>query len=181
MENKHVEHYYLLVKCSKGDHQAQFELYKLYASLMYNVAYRIMGNRFDAEDALQEAFVKAFMKISSFKGEATFGSWLKRIVVNQCISELRKKKWNMQPLTPKIEEIQNEDCEFEIDEQFPIEKVMLAVESLPNGARLVFVLKAIEEYKFTDISQILGNSESNCKVQYHRAKKLLSEKLKATN
>jgi RNA polymerase sigma-70 factor (ECF subfamily) len=168
----------LIEKCKRGDTQAQHELYKQYVHAMYNVAYRICGNRYDAEDVLQESFLKAFTKLSSFKGEASFGSWLKRIVVNQSITAMRSRKGFLSPLTPAIESNTKEEADTWIDEDFPMEKVIQAIESLPDGARTVFTLKAIEEYKFSEISEMLGLSETNCKVQYHRSKKLLNEKLK---
>jgi len=144
---------------------------------MYNIAYRITGTQPDAEDAIQEAFIKAFQKIGSFKGEATFGAWLKRIVVNQCISDIRKRKTHFEEFGIEAErKVENED-EPDIDEKVPIKKVMNAIDELPEGARVVFTLKAVEEYKFKEIAAMLNLSESNCKVQYHRSKKLLSKKL----
>ncbi|MBI9068344.1 MAG: RNA polymerase sigma factor [Salinivirgaceae bacterium] len=169
----------LIAKCKKGDSKAQYQLYMLYVDAMYNVAYRFMQSKFDAEDALQEAFVKAFQKISSFKGESTFGAWLKRIVVNHCLSEIRKCKITFKD----IDEIPNKDIfedDVRIEDETPIEIVKKAIDELPQGARMVFTLKAIEEYKFSEISEMLALSESNCKVQYHRSKKLLREKLRNT-
>lgn len=144
---------------------------------MFNVAFRITGNTFEAEDAVQEAFIKVFQKIASFKGDATFGSWLKRIVVNQCISEIRKKKFQFKP----IDELEERNALIEedvlLEDEFPLKKVLDAIENLPKGARVVFTLKAIEEYKFTEISEMLNLSVSNCKVQYHRSKKILKQTL----
>lgn len=167
----------LIKKCRKGDTKAQYQLYQQYVDAMYNVAYRLTGSQFDAEDALQEAFVKAFQKISSFKGESTFGAWLKRIVVNQCLSELRKRKTHFQDIDPTTENILASDEDVSLDEQIPIDEVRKAISELPEGARIVFTLRAIEEYKFNEIAELLNQSVSNCKVQYHRSKKLLNEKL----
>ena len=176
--NKTIYQDILVQKCKKGDSKAQYSLYQQYVKQMYNVAYRITGNSFEAEDALQEAFIKAFQKISSFKGNSTFGAWLKRIVVNQCISEQRKNKYQFH----SIEEMEGQNVlvedEVVIEENYPMEKVQKAIETLPEGARVVFTLKAIEEYKFSEISDMLNLSVSNCKVQYHRSKKLLNEKLR---
>ncbi len=168
----------LIEQCIQGNTRAQHELYLQYAHAMYNVAYRICGNKYDAEDILQDSFLKAFTKLSSFKGEASFGSWLKRIVVNQCISAMRNRKGFFTQITSAVEVTTSEDEDFQLDELFPMEKVLQAIESLPDGARAVFTLRAIEEYKFAEISEMLGLSETNCKVQYHRSKKLLNEKLK---
>ncbi len=167
----------LVQKCKKGDSKAQYNLYQQYVKQMYNVAYRITENSFEAEDAVQEAFIKAFQKIGSFKGNSTFGVWLKRIVINQCISEQRKNKYQFH----SIDELEGQKIliidEVVIEDSFPIEKVHEAIETLPEGARVVFTLKAIEEYKFSEISDMLNLSVSNCKVQYHRSKKLLNERL----
>lgn len=168
----------LVAKCKKNDSKAQYQLFQLYAKQMFNVAFRICGNTFEAEDAVQEAFIKAFKSMSSFKGNATFGAWLKRIVVNQSISELRKQKQIFLSIDEYEEPQLRVEDEVEIEEAFPMEKVRNAIESLPEGARVVFTLKAIEEYKFKEISEMLDLSVSNCKVQYHRSKKLLNKNLK---
>lgn len=167
----------LIKQCRKGNALAQYQLYEQYADAMYNIAYRITGNQPDAEDALQEAFVKAFRKIGSFKGDSTPGAWLKRIVVNQCLSDLRKKKVVFEPINDERINEQKTENEPAIDEKIPMHKVMNAIEELPDGARVVFTLKAIEEYKFKEIAAMLNQTESNCKVQYHRSKKILSKKL----
>jgi len=82
----------LIERCEKGDNAAQFELYKQYYKAMYNTALRIVNNSFEAEDIMQESFLSAFTKLDSFSGTVTFGAWLKRIVVNNSITALKKKK-----------------------------------------------------------------------------------------
>lgn len=141
---------------------------------MVNVAYRISGNVFDAEDLVQEAFLKAFKKLKTYKGESTFGAWLKRIVVNEALGFLRKQKVVLEPLNA---EIFAKEEEFEFESNLVIEDVMLAVNELPDGARVVFCLKAIEDYKLFEVANMLNISLSNTKVQYFRAKQLLREKL----
>lgn len=178
MEHQNTLQDRLIARCRKGDSRAQYELYQQYVASMYNVAFRLTGNQFDAEDNLQEAFIKAFQNLRSFKGTSTFGAWLKRIVINQCISHLRKQKYFVEPITDSVVFEMHEE-EVDLDEQVPIHRVMKAIEALPEGARIVFTLKAIEDYKFREIAEMLGLSESNCKVQYHRSKKLLNELLKA--
>ena len=82
----------LIEECRKGNSKAQFRLYNQYSKAMYNLAYRILNNREDAEDILQETFVECFRNIDSFRFESTFGAWLKKILVNKCINQIRKKK-----------------------------------------------------------------------------------------
>ena len=172
-----IDQHTLINKCKKGDSKAQFILFQQYVKQMYNVAFRITGNTFEAEDAVQEAFIKVFQKMDSFKGDATFGAWLKRIVVNQCISDLRKNKFQFKPIDELEEQKLLVEEEVMLDDNLPMEKVQKAIEALPKGARMVFTLKAIEEYKFSEISEMLNLSISNCKVQYHRSKKLLKANL----
>jgi len=166
----------LLEQCKKGDERAQYALHQQYVHGMYNVAYRIVGNQFDAEDVVQEAFVKAFNKLVNLKEAKAFGSWLKQIVVNQAISNIRKHKHfkcaleTVDVLPDMVEEVDVSD--------FPMEKVMRSIMELPQGARVVFTLRVIEGYKFNEIAQMTGQTENNCKVQFHRSKKLLNNKLK---
>jgi RNA polymerase sigma factor (sigma-70 family) len=90
--DKHVE---LVSECRRGSRKAQFELYKLYATAMYNVALRIVNDDAEAEDVLQEAFLDAFGRIADFRQETTFGLWLKQIVINRAINYLRKRKMSL--------------------------------------------------------------------------------------
>ena len=139
-----------------------------------------MNNREDAEDMLQEAFSYAFGKIGGFRFESSFGVWLKQIAVNSCINELKRKKTKLSYfedislIDSKEEEKEGKD-EKEI--QFEVQKVLKAVENLPEGFRLVFSLYLLEGYDHTEISQILGISESTSKTQYLRAKRKIKELL----
>jgi RNA polymerase sigma factor (sigma-70 family) len=85
-------HLDLIEACKKGDQKAQFELYRLYYVAMYNTTLRIVGDSDDAEDVMQEAFLKAFTKLDSYRKEVSFGAWLKRIVINKALDFLRLKK-----------------------------------------------------------------------------------------
>ncbi len=168
----------LLEQCKNGDERARFAVYKQYVNAMYNSAFRIVGNQFDAEDVVQDAFVKAFKKINTLKELKAFSSWLKQIVVNESISLIRKQKRLLIAVESPGELPDLEEPEEELD--FPMAKVMAAVMELPEGARVVFTLRVIEDYKFNDIAQITGQTVNNCKVQFHRSKKLLNSKLKNT-
>ncbi|MBC8109780.1 MAG: sigma-70 family RNA polymerase sigma factor, partial [Verrucomicrobia bacterium] len=88
----------IVERCKSGDRKAQYEIYKLYAKAMFNVSLRITHDHTEAEDVLQEAFLSAFQHIDSFQYQASFGSWLKKIVVNQAISRLRKRKIETDPI-----------------------------------------------------------------------------------
>lgn len=144
---------------------------------MYNVCTRMLGDTDLAADALQEAFISAFRKLDSFEGRASFGAWLKRIVVNRCLSHLNK-----QPLW-------EESLEADMHEQLvadPLpgpageinsQRIHAAIKSLPKGCRIIFSLYQLEGYDHQEISEILNITVSTSKSQYHRAKKLLQQKL----
>ena len=159
----------LIEECRKGSSKAQFSLYNKYSKAMYNLAFRILNNREDTEDILQEAFVECFRNIKSFRFESTFGAWLKKIVVNKCINHIKKRKIDLEyyetlPVTVYEEE---ENVEYET------EKIFRGIEKLPDGYRIILTLYLLEGYDHTEISQILGISESTSKSQYSRAKEKL--------
>jgi RNA polymerase sigma factor (sigma-70 family) len=165
-------HHSLVERCKKGDRKAQYKLYRLYAKAMFNIAMRITNDYMEAEDVLQEAFVRAFRKLESFKGDATFGAWLKRIVVNTAINQLRKKRLEFKELDEEKLEIPDEksperDCQWEMSE------IRQAIASLPEGYRVVFSLYCLEGYDHAEIASILEISEATSKSQYSRAKKKL--------
>ena len=159
----------LIEECRKGSSKAQFRLYDQYSKAMYNLAYRILNNREDAEDILQEAFVECFRNIDSFRFESTFGAWLKKIILNKCLNHIKKKKIDLtlcETLPPVIYE-EDEEVKYET------EKIFKSIEMLPDGYRIILTLYLIEGYDHSEISQILGITESTSKSQYSRAKEKL--------
>ncbi len=144
-------------------------LYKQYSKAMYNLAYRMMNNREDAEDILQETFTECFRKIETFRFESTFGAWLKSILLNRCINQIRKKKAEL-VYYENIPAIASEDEEEII---YDTDKIFKGIEQLPDGYRIVLTLYLLEGYDHTEISQIMGISESTSKSQYSRAKEKL--------
>lgn len=169
-------HQNLIRKCREGDSRSQYRLYKMYSKAMFNIAIRLLANRMDAEDILQEAFVSAFRKIGDFRGDSAFGAWLKRIVINHCISFLKSKKQLFDDFSENYENLpdenpENDNCRFEP------EFLHEMIKSLPDGSRIVLNLFLLEDYKHREIAQMLGISESTSKSQYQRALMLLKEKL----
>ena len=163
-----------IIELSKArNSQAQFQLYQLYAKAMYNVCYRIMNNREEAEDMLQESFTEAFMKIDTFRFESTFGAWLKRITVNKCINALKRRKAEL-VYTDTVSDDGYEEKEFD-PRGLTVEQVQHALEEMPEGYRLVFSLFLLEGYDHGEIAQILGISESTSKSQYARARKKIQQ------
>lgn len=162
--------------CKKGDTIAQYTLYNQYSKAMYNLAYRMMNNREDAEDILQESFADAFRKLASFRFESSFGAWLKTIIINRSINKLKKKKTEL--FTNYLPDKEAYD-QADTDDSFKgdAKKVFKAIEKLPNGYRIVFTLYLLEGYDHSEIAQILRISESTSKTQYLRAKMKLKQLL----
>ncbi len=164
-------HASLIEECRKGSSKAQFRLYNQYSKAMYNLAYRILNNREDAEDILQEAFVECFRNLESFRFESTFGAWLKKILVNKCINHIKKKKIDLTLVEELPPVIYEEDEEKEV--AYSAEKIIKSIELLPDGYRIILTLYLLEGYDHGEISQILGITESTSKSQYSRAKEKL--------
>lgn len=156
----------LIEECRQGSTRAQFRLYNQYSKAMYNLAYRILNNREDAEDILQEAFVDCFRNLNTFRFESTFGAWLKKIIVNKCINQLKKKKIDLTLCENLPVDIYEEDNEFIYDTT----RIFKGIEKLPDGYRVILTLYLLEGYDHQEIAQILGITESTSKSQYSRAK-----------
>lgn len=168
-ETIHI-HQELVEKSKRGERLAQYQLYQLYSKAMFNICYRMMNGREEAEDMLQEAFTTVFHRLDSFRNESTIGAWIKRIVVNQCINELKRKKLD---LTFRDDVAGFEGAEEEVDDshiQYEVSRIRTAMEALPQGYRIIFSLYLLEGYDHREISEILNISESTSKTQYLRAK-----------
>lgn len=159
-------HNELIEECKNNSRKAQFRIYKLYSKAMYNLAYRFMNNHEDAQDMLQETFIECFRNIRSFRFESTFGLWLKRILINHCINQIRKKKIDIS----YYEALPESAVEEEVEITFNISEVFSNIERLPDGYRIILTLYLLEGYDHCEISRILGISESTSKSQYFRAK-----------
>lgn len=164
----------LVEKSKLGDRNAQYKLYELYVDAMYNVSMRMMRIKEDAEDVVQDSFIEAFNNLSSFRYESTFGSWLKRIVVNKCINQLKKKKIPIVPIENEMYRIKNEE-EDEKADAMDMKKIIKSIQLLPAGYQQIINLYLIEGYDHVEISEILNITLSTSKSQYHRAKKKLIE------
>lgn len=167
----------LVEKSKLGDRNAQYNLYELYVDAMYNVSMRMMQIKEDAEDVVQDSFIEAFNNLSSFRYESTFGSWLKRIVVNKSINQLKKKKIPIVPIENEMYHIKN-DIEDEKVDVMDIKNVIKGIGLLPAGYQQIINLYLIEGYDHVEISEILDITSSTSKSQYHRAKKKLIEIIK---
>lgn len=132
----------LLQRCESGEQSAQLEIYKRYYKAMYNTALRILNNSYDAEDMMQESFLIAFTKLSTFKGEVTFGSWLKRIVINKCLTQLKKNKRFAEV---KLEVAREEEVELELVDysSVKLDTVLKKINELKENYRVALTLHLI--------------------------------------
>ena len=136
---------------------------------MFNTALRIIGDEMEAEDALQDAFVSAFQNLKSYREDASFGAWLKRIVINKALSQVQRIKKDLM----LAQDMKEEASDFEPEKSEPaysVEQVRRAMNELPSGFRTVLSLYLFEGYDHKEISEILGITESTSKSQYKRAK-----------
>jgi len=166
----------LINKCKKGNVKAFKSLYDLHKEKLYNVAYRILGNHEDTEDSLQDVFIIIYQKITDFRGDAAFSTWLYRIAVNTCLNKLRMSKPN----------INSEFSENEINRDFPYVKkndqmtnmiLDQEIQNLPTGYRTVFILYEVEGFTHEEIGEILDISAGTSKSQLSRAKHRLKKRL----
>lgn len=144
---------------------------------MFCVAMRLVKNEADAEDLTQEAFIKAFRKIDQYKGEVTFGAWLKRIVVNRCIDFLKARRQHFVELEEHRLTVA-EDTSWEVEAPVGVEAVYQAIGELPEKYRYVVQLFLVEGYDHAEISEILGIRETTCRTRLMRGKGYLKELLK---
>jgi RNA polymerase sigma-70 factor (ECF subfamily) len=158
-------------RCKNGDSRGYSELYHQYSRAMFSTCFRLLNNFPEAEDVLQEAFTDAFRHLHSFQYKCSFGGWLKQIVVNKCISHLRKNKIKFIEIGPAIaDEIPENEETNEVDIQLQVQDVKDAIQQLPNGYRTVLSLHLLEGYDHEEISEILGITHSTSRTQYKRAK-----------
>ena len=166
----------LIKECVKGNAKAQRFLFDKFAPKMLTVCIRYAKNKSDAEDVLQDAFIKVFNKISEFKNEGSLEGWIRRIMVNTSLDQIRKNSkfsndTNLEAVSYKLE---NNDFTFE---NLVSEDLLKLINSMPNGYRIVFNMFAIEGYSHQEIASTLGVTENTSKSQYLRARSFLKNEL----
>ncbi len=173
-----LEEQELVRRCLRRDDRAQMRLYRKYVQAMYNTVVRMVPNKMDAEDIIQEVFVKVFQQLNKFRGESTLGAWIKRITVNTTLNFIRQRK--------EIKFMENEEWDRSnllqeekiIDPEFSMKQVHHAIKKLPDGCRVVLNLYLLEGYQHQEIASILKITESTSKTQYRRGKQLLANELR---
>jgi RNA polymerase sigma-70 factor (ECF subfamily) len=166
----------LIVGCLQGNRRMQEELYRRFSPRMYAVCLRYAGNAEEAEDILQEGFIKVFKKLDSFRSEGSFEGWMRRIFVNTAIEHFRRKRY-MMPVTER-EENTFEGKYLSVLDDLAAMDIMALVQELSPGYRTVFNMYVVEGYTHKEIADMLGISEGTSKSQLSRAKVILQDMIK---
>ncbi|NDV78700.1 RNA polymerase sigma factor [Dysgonomonas sp. 511] len=167
----------IIGQCRKGEHRAQMQLYNAFYKRVYNSCFRILRDSLEAEDAMQESFLKALTRLHDYDETIAFGAWLVRIAINTSIDKLRKKEKNVITLNEDmgynaIADNDSDDWEYIVGK---VEQVKMAIEKLPEASRLVINLYLIEGYDHEEMAEILKIPTGTVRVQYMRAKQKLIE------
>ncbi len=169
----------IIEQCKQNNRKAQLQLYNQYCNGMYIVAKRFVKDKDDAEDVVQEAFIKAFFKLDQYKAEVTFGAWLKRIVINKSLDFLKSKKQHLVELDEvhlKVIDTAHDD-KWLVDDAITLNDVKKAINELPDKYQYVVMLYLIEGYDHQEISEILNITQVASRTQLSRGKVKLQELL----
>jgi RNA polymerase sigma factor (sigma-70 family) len=161
----------LIENCIRGNRASQKDLYNLFAPKMFAVCIRYAKSQMDAEDILQEGFVKLFNNLSRFRGEGSFEGWVRRIFVNTAIEHIRRKNINTS-VSEGIENSVKDTYKNALDNLYE-KDILSTAKNLSDGYRTVFTMYAVEGYSHKEIAKHLGITESTSKSQFSRAKALL--------
>lgn len=157
------------------------EVYNRYYKAMYNASLRIVKDSFEAEDIMQDSFLTAFTKLDSLKESVTFGSWLKRIVINNSIYHYNKSnKYNEIALDDVLFKVEDKDDGFASDHEFTnlkAQQIMETMKTLKDNYRVSLTLHLVEGYDYDEISKIMNITYANCRTTISRAKESLRQKL----
>lgn len=165
----------LIKGCLKRERSAQQQLFDLYSSKMYGICYRYVKHAMEAEDILVTAFTKIFERIDQFKGEGSFEGWIRRIMVNEALTYLRKSR--AMYLETDLEQADREPDYDKLSDHLEAEDLLNMIQELPAGYRLVFNMYAIDGYSHKEIAEQLGISENTSKSQLSRARVYLQKML----
>ncbi|MEM7185910.1 MAG: RNA polymerase sigma factor [Bacteroidota bacterium] len=169
----HKNYQRLIGKVRKGNRKAQHELYELFAPKMLSVCRQYLKKDELAEEVMLNGFLKVFTRLETYKNEGSFEGWIRRIMVNESISQLRKEK---KLLFDEEREVENSaDRVAYIETELEVEEIQRLIDTLPDGYKTVFVLYAVEGYKHSEISELLQISESTSKTQLFKARKILQK------
>jgi RNA polymerase sigma-70 factor (ECF subfamily) len=167
----------LIKRCKKNDLRSQKLLYEMFSKVLFSISLKYSRNYDEAEDNLQDAFIKIFEKIHQFKDKGSFEGWLKRIMINTCLQRYRKQK---------VFELVNEEAlkaeEVYVEDQpYSLQFLLQCIQSLPDRYRLVFNLYTLDGYSHKEIATRLQISEGTSKSNLSRAKEILRRKITQSN
>jgi RNA polymerase sigma-70 factor (ECF subfamily) len=171
--NLHQEEREIISLAVENNRHAQQKIYTKYASKMLSVCRQYIKDLHHAEDLMITAFMKVFANLKKFEHKGSFEGWIRRIMVNECISYIRAQK----KVSFLEDEYYVEDSFNNIESNLSVDDIQNLIDSLPEGYKMVFNLYAIEGYKHQEIGEILGISESTSKSQLHHARKMLQEQV----
>lgn len=166
----------LLQGCQRGDAALQQALYRSFYRKMFGVCLRYTDNRDDAEDVLQEGFIRVFRYIGKFRGEGSLEGWIRRIMVRAAIEHYRQRS---RMFMVELDHVREAAPDTDVLSKLSREELLEVIRGLPPGYRTVLNLYAIEGYTHVEIAAMLGISEGTSKSQFSRAKTLLAERLAA--
>ncbi|MFK8102357.1 MAG: RNA polymerase sigma factor [Saprospiraceae bacterium] len=165
----------LIKGCIQEDKNCQRELFQRYAGIMFTVCLRYARHRMEAEDLLQDAFIKIFNKVSFFKSEGSFEGWIRRIVINTALKNYQKSSFQKERIG--LEDYEESTIEPSIYSALGEEELMNQIAKLPDGYRIVFNLYVIEGYSHKEIAETIGIGESTSRSQLVKARKMLQEQI----
>ena len=170
----------LIAGCIKGNQMAQKALFDSFSPKFFALCLRYMNSTGDAEDVLQEGMVKIFTKLPEYKGKGSFEGWMRRIIVNTCLDQIRKNQKLKLDVSIDKEEYKL-SMNAHILENMSANELIEEIKKMPPGYRVVFNMFAIEGYSHQEIAEKLGVKESTSKSQYLRARAYLKERIEKIN
>lgn len=177
--SKHKQlHHKIIEDCKNNDAKAQMRLYDLYCKSMCAIANRYVKDAVEAEDIMQDSFIKAFKNMASFKGEVSFGAWIKRIVINNCLDFLKKRKLALVSINEEVHHLTDVDDDWSVDYSYEARVIARTIETLKDKYRLVLSLYLLEGYDHQEIAAILGITEVTSRTHLMRGKQQLKKILK---
>lgn len=168
-----------LIKKNIGDRKTQTEVYNTYYKRVFASCLRILNDPYEAEDLMQEAFIHAFKKMDTFRGEASLGTWICRIAINKCLDHIKKRKVQLDFDADWEHKLESQPDESQ-DHSYDVERIQRAMKELPEGCRIVFYLHMFEEMDHATIAERVGIKEASSRAQYARAKNKIKELVSQT-